>query len=121
MGRRGYRTRDSGFTDVVAFAATDSTKPKSYSSSRYYETSKIFLSRRRTDKWNTDAAEVVKDMPTDRTATLACFEELATRYLAGVEEVLRHRFEKRYRNMRFMRSVHKRRAVEAICSFIADT
>ncbi|PNH00057.1 hypothetical protein TSOC_014140 [Tetrabaena socialis] len=42
-----------------------------------------------------------------------------TAYLANIRELLRHRFDKGYRNMRFLRSVFKRKAVEDICNLIA--
>ncbi|PNH01563.1 hypothetical protein TSOC_012543 [Tetrabaena socialis] len=110
---------DPGFTDVVTVATADGSKPVSYSSKRYYEDAKIFLSNRRTDSWNEGTEDMVDSIPTVCTGDLVRLKLHVTAYLAHLQALLRYRFTKGYRNMRFMRSVFKRKAVGDICSLIA--
>ncbi|PNG99576.1 hypothetical protein TSOC_014641 [Tetrabaena socialis] len=108
---------DPGFTDVVTVATADRTV--SYSSRRYYEDAKIFMSNRRTDGWNEETEDTVESIPTVCTGDLGRLKMHVTAYLAKIQALLRHRFTKGYRNMRFLRSVFKRKAVGDICSLIA--
>lgn len=110
---------DPGFTDVVTVAVAGENNTMSYSSSRYYEVSKVYLSKRRTNVWNDETAESVLDIPTRCTADVSNLNLFVTRYLAILEGLQLHRFNKGYRNMRFLRSVHKKKAICDICDFIA--
>lgn len=107
---------DPGFTDVVTVAARDGADPQTYSSKRYYETAKINLSRRRTTKWNKGTTAVTDGFPALRSSTIA---DYAKYFLANVRTLLEHRNSKGYRNMRFLRYVHRQKAVDEICDMIA--
>lgn len=108
---------DPGLTDVVT-VADESGTATTYSSSRYYERSKIKLSNRRTDAWNqeTVASSSRIDKSGDWSTHAAPF--YAT-YLAEVRGLLSHRAARGYRNMRFMRHVFKQKAVSEIVAMIA--
>ncbi|MEW5315214.1 MAG: hypothetical protein WDW38_006660 [Sanguina aurantia] len=56
---------------------------------------------------------------TEKDRVLARYKPYLVRYLAILQTVLQHRFDRGYRNMRFLRGVHKRRAVNEICALIA--
>ncbi|PNH07954.1 Phytoene dehydrogenase, chloroplastic/chromoplastic [Tetrabaena socialis] len=85
---------DPGFRDVVTVAAADGSEPVSYSSRKYYEDAKIFLSQRRTDAWNQGTVELVDSIPTVCTSDLTRMRLHVTAYLANIRELLRHRFDK---------------------------
>jgi hypothetical protein len=93
----------------------------SYSSSKYYERAKIKLSNRRTSKWNQDeeSAPLMKNLPSFQVASFAAVEDHARRYLAVLRPLLRHREKKGYRNMRFLRYVYKKKAIDEICQLVA--
>jgi hypothetical protein len=115
---------DPGMSDVVTVSRTDGAgRPAtvtSYSASRYYEKSKIKASKRRTDKWNAETAAEVASLRLDvDRSTADGMRQHITAYLAVVRGLIRHRMEKGYRNMRFMRRVHKAKAVSEICDLIA--
>ena len=117
---------DPGFSDVVTVekwtsdphAALPSTS--SYSSSRYYEKAKIKVSKRRTDRWNTETSQLAAALSSDGDLTSADgMRSCTSQYLAVLRRLVRHRMSRGYRNMRFMRSVHKQKAVDEICDLIA--
>jgi hypothetical protein len=94
---------------------------QSYSSARYYEKAHYNTSRRRTAAWNAQTAASVRSLegvPSD-TASLPALEQNARAYLAVLPGLLRHRSERGYRNMRFLRYVGKKRAVDEICELVA--
>ena len=115
---------DPGVTDVVTTAtyAVGGGTPttSSYSSSRYYHDAKFKLSNRRTERWNTETADLTAglDVVADR-STVAGTTVATAAFLAAFRSLLAHRAAKGYRNMRFMRYVHKQRAVASICDIIA--
>lgn len=115
---------DPGVTDVVTVASYMVGKGvptvKSYSSSRYYQNAKIKTSNRRTDKWNgqtTDFAESL-NVNVDRSSVAGVCAAIRA-FLGAFRTLLQHRIHRGYRNMRFMRHVHKQRTVNDICNFIA--
>jgi hypothetical protein len=123
----GYSGTDPGITDVATVAhfkvvdgTNQPTETSSYSSSRYYEAAKIKLSARRTARWNEETSDehimLSRDMDT---STMEGQEALVTDYLDVVRGLIDHRFNKGYRNMRFLRYVFKQKAVNEICNMIA--
>jgi hypothetical protein len=123
----GYSGTDPGITDVATVAhfkvvdgTNQPTETSSYSSSRYYEAAKIKLSARRTARWNEETSDehimLSRDMDT---STMEGQEALVTDYLDVVRGLIDHRFNKGYRNMRFLRYVFKQKAVNEICDMIA--
>lgn len=110
---------DPGLTDVVTMYNEQTGCTTSYSSSRYYENSKVKVSNRRTNKWNRDtASEALRvDNSGDASSSSAPFYGS---YLREVRSLLAHRMERGYRNMRFMRYVFKKKAVSAICDMISS-
>lgn len=115
---------DPGVTDVVTTAtyAVGAGVPTtaSYSSSRYYHDAKFKLSKRRTDRWNAETTELTAglDVVADR-STVAGTSVAIAAFLVVFRDLLAHRAAKGYRNMRFMRYVHKQRTVASICDTIA--
>lgn len=108
---------DPGFTDVVTIAVRgESLDTTTYSSKRYYEKAKINLSRRRTSVWNAETKAIVDAFPPMRSTEI---EAYASCYLSNVRRLLEHRRNKGYRNMRFLRYVHRQKAIEEICDMIA--
>lgn len=114
---------DPGYHDVVTFRTyengLESKRSESYSSARYYEKAKVNLSRHRTSKWNAETAELAASIPTAMTTCAVSMDNHVTAYLAALRPLTQHRLAKGYRNMRFLRYVHKRRAIEEICDMIA--
>jgi hypothetical protein len=108
---------DPGFTDVVT-VFTRNGEVKSYSSAKYYEMAKYNMSRRRTDRWNLETAEA-RDMPSNETADVDQYADYLKAYLAVLPMLVRHRMDKGYRNMRFLRYCRKRKMVHEICDTIA--
>ncbi len=109
---------DPGVTDFVTIVDRDGNV-QSYSSARYYEESKVNHSRHRIDKWNLETASIVEGIPGNDTASLGRWEAYIEAYLAKLPTLLRHRARRRYRDLRFLRFVHKQRAVADICDLIA--
>jgi hypothetical protein len=109
---------DPGFTDVVVTADIKG-RVQSYSSARYYEKAHYNTSRRRTAAWDAQTAASVRSLEgvPDDTASLSALERHA--YLAVLPGLLRHRAERGYRDMRFLRYVGKKRAVDEICELVA--
>jgi hypothetical protein len=111
---------DPGVTDI--FTATIQSKQHedvtvSYSSSRYYERSKVKLSARRTSKWNREVQpQLMRSMDQ---STVEGVSEYTASYLSSVRELHDHRATKGYRNMRFMRYVFKQKAIQEICDLMA--
>jgi hypothetical protein len=122
----GYSGTDPGITDVATvahFKVVDGTNQPTETSlqlSRYYEAAKIKLSARRTARWNEETSDehimLSRDMDT---STMEGQEALVTDYLDVVRGLIDHRFNKGYRNMRFLRYVFKQKAVNEICNMIA--
>ena len=111
---------DPGVTDI--FTATIQSKHEkdrtvSYSSSRYYERSKVKLSGRRTTRWNKEMGPQLRRSMDQSTVEGA--SEFAASYLSSVRELHEHRATKGYRNMRFMRYVFKQKAIQEICDLMA--
>jgi hypothetical protein len=118
--RTHFCSVDPGFTDIAVTADRDG-RIQSYSSARYYEKAHYNTSRRRTAAWNAQTqAEVqsLRDAPAD-TASMPAFQLHVRAYLAVLPGLLRHRAERGYRNMRFLRYVGKQRAIDEICEIIA--
>ena len=109
-------TRDESITGAKAVPADVS----SYSSSRYYEEAKFKASKRATDAWNEETDDSIQriDHASDRSQVLGMEAHLST-YLAELRGLLKHRAQRGYRNMRFMRYRFKQIAVGAICDLIA--
>ena len=108
---------DPGFTDVVTVVSKDGTV-QSYSSSKYYEQSKVTLSRRRTAKWNEDTASLAASIPSPRTADADKMAAHLKAYLRELPSLIDHRMAKGYRNMRFMRFKFKQKAIHEICDMM---
>ncbi|PNH07008.1 hypothetical protein TSOC_006575 [Tetrabaena socialis] len=109
---------DPGVTDVATVATLEG-ETRRYSSARYYERSKINLSNHRTRKWNAEKRERVEGLPSARTASIAEYADFVQRYLVLLPELLQHRATKGYRNMRFLRYVHRQESIHEICEVIA--
>ena len=118
---------DPGYTDTVVIArktlADDGNDcgctTSSYSSVKYYERSKVNLSRRRTDRWNEETAAQASSVTSPRTVNLDKMATYLTTYLRELPGLIDHRMTKGYRNMRFMRFIFKQKAVHEICDLIA--
>ncbi len=109
---------DPGLSDIVTVVDELSGQARSYSGSRYYEAAKVKVSNQRTNKWNKETADSAARIDRAADMSTASSPFFAT-YLAEVRGLLRHRAERGYRNMRFMRYVFKQRAVSDICDLIA--
>jgi len=114
---------DPGFMDVVttrSFEQGDEVeKSESYSSARYYEKAKVNLSRRRTTKWNAETLDDVMSIPSPMTADATAMDQHVSAYLATLRSLVVHRHSKGYRNMRFLRCIYKKAAINEICDLIA--
>jgi hypothetical protein len=110
---------DPGFTDVVTVAEVGKKSARSFSSARYYEMAAFNRSKRRTDKWNQETEALVTQLPSPATSNLEKLKGFTQQYLASLPTLLAHRASKGYRAMRFMRYVHRKKAIDAICDFIA--
>lgn len=109
---------DPGYNDIVT-TADQYGNIASYSSKMYYEKALYNLSRRRTEKWNKDTVELTNAIPKPHTSILAEFEEFIKVYVKNLPVILKHRWEKGYRNMRFMRFQKKQNALDEICNMIS--
>ena len=109
---------DPGFTDIATTIDQHGTI-QSYSSAKYYDKALYNTSRRRTDKWNQDTVHLTSSIPHPETDSLGEFEDFAKAYLKNLVEIMRHRFNKGYRNMRFLRYRQKKLAINEICEMIA--
>jgi hypothetical protein len=114
---------DPGYHEVVTCRTREDGKEashsKSYSSARYYEVAKFNLSRRRTSKWNAETMALTTAVPASMSANAVAMDHYIAAYLKVLRPLTQHRHQKGYRNMRFLRYVHKRRAIEEICDLIA--
>ena len=122
---------DPGLTDVVTVAhqkrrdappktKTYVTETSSYSSRKYYEDAKFNASRHRTAKWRAETEDVHLAMRADRDHGSQEGFSTTLRYtLANARMLLEHRMTKGFRNMRFLRTRFKMKAVNAICDLIA--
>ena len=109
---------DPGFTDV-ATVVDQYGNIESYSSAKYYETALFNVSRRRTNKWNKDTVALTGEIPNSETDSMTEFEDFIKVYLRNLPKILKHRSDKGYRNMRFLRYKKKQAAVRDISNMIA--
>lgn len=109
---------DPGFTDIACWTDLKGIT-KRYSSAKYYEHAKYNVSRRRIDAWNAETASIVTLIPPSKTASLDELEAFGRVYLEHLPLMIRHRFSKGYRNMRFLRYVNKKNVIKQICDEIA--
>jgi hypothetical protein len=109
---------DPGFTDVATIA-TRGGKVATYSSAKYYDRAMYNMSRRRTDRWNSDTQAIAQAILPDETADVELLKNHTQSYLASLRALLDHRLTRGYRNMRFMRYCSKKRAIQEICDMIA--
>jgi hypothetical protein len=115
-----YAGVDPGLTDVVTVVHKSTGKASSFSSSRYYEEAKVKLSNRRTARWNKETADsVARIVHGENKATVAGLSSHLKSYLSEHRGLIEHRAERGYRNMRFMRYIHKQKVVSVICNMIA--
>jgi hypothetical protein len=118
---------DPGFTSTVVVAKMTfdangkecDPKTVSYSSSKYYERSKVHLSRRRTARWNEEKAVQAASVPSPRTADMDKMAAHLKAYIRELPGLIDHRMARGYRNMRFMRFKFKQKAIHEICNLIA--
>jgi hypothetical protein len=117
---------DPGISDIVTVAHqavdTPDTHPtiSSYSSSRYYEKAKYKVSGRRTSRWNRQTSTLTDSLQTAANlGTEEGMSESVRAYMAVVRRLTDHRMRRGYRNMRFMRAVHKQKAVDEIVDIVA--
>lgn len=109
---------DPGFTDIVTWAERNG-KTGSFSSARYYEIAKYNMSGRRTNKWNAETQTVVTSIPTIDFTTTETLGQHITAYISCLPILLEHRATRGYRNMRFLRYVSKKKAINVICNQLA--
>ena len=113
---------DPGFTDVVTATSNDG-KSVSYSSSRYYEVAKVKHSQRRTRAMNCDTKVVTDTLLSTgggRTADPTQLGLYIQTYLSSLRPLLRHRMDKQYRKLRFLRHIYKQKAVKEIVDLIVS-
>lgn len=111
---------DPGLTDVVTVVHRSTGKVLSYSSSRYYEAAKIKLSNRRTAAWNAETQHLTDAIVSEvDKSSLQGLSDNIRSYLSVLGDLLSHRAEQGYRNMRFLRYRFKQKAVQAICDLVA--
>ena len=122
---------DPGFSDLVTVSRASVTEQEdgrkvvgapaasSYSSAKYYAISKISLSRRKAVQWNKETEEAVKRLVSPRTVDMEVAKESARAFLAELPGLLAHRARRAYRGMRFTRYVHRQKALDDICRFLA--
>ena len=111
---------DPGFTDVVT-AAFDNRESASYSSSRYYEVSKVKHSQRRTRVMNDEKKSDTDNLLATgggKTADLAKLGGFIKAYLSVLRPLLVHRMQRQYRKLRFLRHIFKQKAVKEIVDMI---
>ena len=111
---------DPGFTDVVSIADQQNVTA-SYSSARYYETALYNLSRRRIGRWNEETEDITKTITNPQTASFDTFKRFCETYLAALPVLLDHRRTKGYRNMRFLRYIRKKKAINDICDMVTGS
>ena len=109
---------DPGFTDV-AVTRDHYGNTNSYSSAKYYEKALYNMSRRRINKWNETTVELTRAIPCPETDSFQEFRDFTKSYLLNLVAILKHRFDKGYRNMRFLRYTSKNIAINEICEMIA--
>lgn len=110
---------DPGFTDVATMTLRGrEDAPTTISSSWYYEKALYKLSARRTARWNAETAEATAVPPCD-TCNGELYLHFLGMYLSVLPELLQHRAAKGYRNMRFLRYVHKQKALDEMVEMLA--
>ena len=113
---------DPGFTDVIT-ASSDDGKSVSYSSSRYYEVSKVKHSQRRTQSLNAEKkvdTDTILSTGGGRTADQAQLGMYIRTYLSLLRPLLVHRMGREYRKLRFLRHIYKQKAVKDIVDMIVN-
>jgi len=113
-----YAGVDPGMTDIVTVAFSTGGV-KSYSSSHFSDAAGYKTSKRRTDKWNAETADLVRSIPPPTTSSVEGMQHHVRGYLAALPTLLQHRASKGYRSMRFLRFVGKQKAIEKVCDVIA--
>lgn len=112
---------DPGFTDVVntfnkcGNVVTD----MSFSAARYYHEAGFNASKLVTEKLLKGTETDTQDFPSPKTADLEAMRLHVSVYLAVHVKLHRHRHEKKFRDMRFMRFRGKQKTIVAIARAIA--
>ena len=112
-----YGGGDPGFTDVVVSSYSNSDSSVSYSSSRYYEKAKIKYSQRVANNNNKNTKTVTDALLASggsKTSYMNKLSEYIRLYLQAVKDLLADRMEQTYRKMRFLRHIHKGKAITEI-------
>ena len=113
---------DPGGTDIVTTAILDDDnvgKCETYSSKKYYNKALFDTSRHRTTAWNNETTDMIRTIPDKETASLEIYKMYVKAYIAVLPGLLMHRAKKGYRNMRFLRFIHKKKVIDDICTMIA--
>ena len=113
-----FKSVDPGFSDIATTASIGGNI-ESYSSAKYYDRSKVFLSQRRTNKWNEDTSAIIRCISTGETAKYESYKNHVRDYLMFLPILLKHRTERGYRSFRFLRFIYKKKAINDICNMIA--
>lgn len=108
---------DPGFRDVVTISDKNGGV-RSFSSGRYYHESKVFKSLRYTNRSNAETTSLTDWDSNTKSVTEASFVKS---YLAALPTLIRHRMDKAYRFLRFLRYVHKQKTVHSIVEMIAPS
>lgn len=121
---------DPGYTDVVTTftqtfmegaPTTSDGVVRSISSAAYYDRAKYLRSQRWTWRWNKETRREASSLLPAEVASIHDFTLHLHSLLAVHRELLQHRFDRGYRNLRFLRYVHRQRAIREICEFIAPS
>jgi hypothetical protein len=113
---------DPGFTDIITAAFDDGTKA-CYSSAKYYHQSKVKHSQRSTARMNAKTSDATDRLLAAgqggfKTTDLVLMTQYMKAYLGVIREVLVHRLTQSYRQLRFLRYVHKQKTVDEIVDLI---
>ena len=111
---------DPGITDVVSTLDNFGTK-KSFSSAKYYEDAYFNKSRRLINKWNAETVEMSSNILESKTSNLQTFCNFILSYMSNASKLIEHRMNKGYRNMRFMRYIHRNKTINNIVELIAPS
>ena len=109
---------DPGMTDIVTVMSSD-RKLSSVSSAQFSEKAGYKTSRRRTDRWTKETAQLVSSIPSSKVASLQSMEAHIRGYLSVLPQLLQHRAKKGFRSMRFLRYVGRQKAIEMVCDVVA--
>ena len=109
---------DPGMTDVATCAFSNGDV-KTFSSSRFSQSSGYYTSARRTTKWNAENAEMVASIPSSKVTSIEGMSAHVRGYLSVLRQLLEHRATRGYRSMRFFRYAGKQKTIEKVCDMIA--